>query len=49
MRKTIDYLSAMAAPESSDTMEPPAEAKELEHAGQSASGRERKTRGKKER
>ena len=49
MRKTIDYLSAMAAPESSDTMEPPAEAKELEHAGQSASERERKTRGKKER
>ena len=49
MRKTIDYLSTVAAPESSDTMEPPAEAKELEHAGQSASGRERKTRGKKER
>ena len=49
MRKTIDYLSAMAAPESSDTMEPPAEAKELEHAGKSASGRERKTRGRKER
>ncbi len=49
MRKTIDYLSTVASPESSDTMEPPAEAKELEHAGQSASGRERKTRGKKER
>ena len=49
MRKTIDYLSTVAAPESSDTMEPPAEAKELEHVGQSASGRERKTRGKKER
>ena len=49
MRKTIDYLSTVASPESSDTMEPPAEAKELEHVGQSASGRERKTRGKKER
>ena len=49
MRKTIDYLSTVAAPESSDTMEPPAEAKELEHAGQSASGSGRKTRGKKER
>ena len=49
MRKTIDYLSTVASPESSDTMEPPAEAKELEHAGQSASGRERKTRGRKER
>jgi len=49
MRKTIDYLSTVASPESSDTMEPPAEAKEIEHVGQSASGRERKTRGKKER
>ena len=52
MRKTIDYLSSVAAPESSDTsdtMEPPAEAKELEHAGQSAPGRERKPWGKKER
>ena len=52
MRKTIDYLSSMAAPEpsdSSDTMEPPPAAKELASAGKSASGGERRTRQKKER
>jgi trigger factor len=49
MRKTIDYLSSVAAPESSDRMEPPSEAKELEGAGKSASRGERPTRGKKER
>jgi len=52
MRKTIDYLSSMAAPEpsdSSDTMEPPQAAKELASAGKSASGGERRTRQKKER
>jgi trigger factor len=52
MRKTIDYLSSMAAPESSDpsdTMEPPAAAKELESAGKPASGGERRARQKKER
>ena len=47
MRKTIDYLSSVAAPEPSDTMEPPSEAKELESAGKSASGGERKARQKK--
>jgi trigger factor len=47
MRKTIDYLSSVAAPESSDTMEPPSEAKELESAGKSASGGEKRTRQKK--
>ena len=47
MRKTIDYLSSVAAPESSDTMEPPSEAKELESAGKTASGGERRTRQKK--
>jgi trigger factor len=52
MRKTIDYLSSMAAPEPldpSDTMEPPQAAKELASAGKSASGGERRTRQKKER
>jgi trigger factor len=52
MRKTIDYLSSMAAPErsdTSDTMEPPQPAKELASAGKSASGGERRTRQKKER
>jgi trigger factor len=52
MRKTIDYLSSMAAPESSDssdTMEPPQAAKELASAGKSASGGERRARQKKER
>ena len=49
MRKTIDYLSTVAAPEASDTMEPPPEAKELEGVGKSASRGERQTRGKKER
>ncbi|MDQ6712928.1 MAG: trigger factor, partial [Candidatus Dormibacteraeota bacterium] len=47
MRKTIDYLSSVAAPESSATMEPPSEAKELESAGKSASGGERRARQKK--
>jgi trigger factor len=47
MRKTIDYLSSVAAPESSDTMEPPSEAKELESAGKTASGGQRRTRQKK--
>src|SRR5438445_10796650 len=47
MRKTIDYLSTVAAPESSDTIEPPSEAKELESAGKSASGGERRARQKK--
>src|SRR5207237_10053699 len=42
MRKTIDYLSSVAAPESSDTIEPPSEAKELERAGKSASGGEQR-------
>jgi trigger factor len=32
MRKTIDYLSSLAAPESSDTIEPPATANELQGA-----------------
>jgi len=49
MRKTIDYLSAMAAPESSDTMETPAPANELQAAGTSASGKGRRAGGKKER
>jgi trigger factor len=52
MRKTIDYLSSMAAPapsDASDTMEPPQAAKELASAGKSASGGERRTRQKKER
>ena len=48
MRKTIDYLSTLAAPESSDKMESPAEAKELQGAATSPSGaapsRERKER-----
>jgi len=49
MRKTIDFLSAVASPESSDTMEPPPAAKELEGAGKSAARREQKPKGKKER
>jgi trigger factor len=49
MRKTIDFLSAVASPESSDTMEPPPAAKELEGAGKSASRGERQTKGKKPR
>ncbi len=49
MRKTIDFLSTVAAPESSDTMEPPSDATELEGAGKSASHGERQTKGKKER
>lgn len=39
MRKTIDYLSAMAAPESSDTMEPAAAGSQRQKAGASASGK----------
>jgi trigger factor len=52
MRKTIDFLSSVAAPETSggsDTMEPPQPEKELESAGKSASRGERRSRGKKER
>jgi trigger factor len=49
MRKTIDYLNSVAAPEMSDTMEPPSEAKQLEGVGKSASRAERQTKGKKER
>jgi trigger factor len=49
MRKTIDFLSAVASPESSDTMEPPQAAKELEGAGKSASRGEQKPKGKKQR
>jgi trigger factor len=49
MRKTIDFLSAVASPESSDTMEPPRAAKELEGAGKSASRGEQKPKGKKQR
>jgi trigger factor len=49
MRKTIDFLSAVASPESSDTMEPPQAAKELEGAGKSASRGERQSKGKKPR
>ena len=52
MRKTIDFLSAAASPESSDssaTMEPPSAAKELESAGKSASRGERQSKGKKQR
>jgi trigger factor len=49
MRKTIDYLSSVATRESSDTMEPPSEAGELQGAGKSASGGQRRERGKKER
>src|SRR5256712_10510037 len=44
MRKTIDYLSSVAAPEPSATIEPPSEAKELESAGKAASGGERRAR-----
>jgi len=47
MRKTIDYLSSVAAPESSATIEPPSEAKELESAGKAAPGGERRARQKK--
>jgi trigger factor len=49
MRKTIDFLSAVASPESSDTIEPPSTAKELEAAGKPASRGERQAKGKKER
>jgi trigger factor len=49
MRKTIDFLSAVASPESSDTMEPPSATKELESVGKSASRGEQKPKGKKER
>jgi trigger factor len=37
MRKTIEYLSSLAAPESSDTMNPPADVPALQGAGTSAS------------
>jgi len=47
MRKTIDFLSSVAAPESSATIEPPSEAKELESAGKAAPGGERRARQKK--
>ena len=49
MRKTIDFLSTVASPESSDTMEPPSATKELEGAGKSASGAAQKPKGKKQR
>jgi trigger factor len=49
MRKTIDYLSSVATPDMSDTMEKPPAEGELESAGKSASRSERRTRGKKER
>jgi hypothetical protein len=49
MRKTIDFLSAVASPESSDTIEPPSTAKELETAGKPASRGQRQAKGKKER
>ena len=39
MRKTIDYLSAMATPETSDTMEPAAASSQRQKAGTSASGK----------
>jgi trigger factor len=41
MRKTIDYLASVAAPESSDTMEPPGDAAQREGAVISASPSER--------
>jgi trigger factor len=44
MRKTIEYLSTLAAPESSDTMEPPADATALQGAGTSASSRSGETK-----
>jgi trigger factor len=46
MRKTIDYLSALAAPESSDTMNPPSEPEEVEGAlaGAPQQGRRRGTK-----
>jgi trigger factor len=49
MRKTIDFLSAVASPESSDTMEPLSATKELESAGKSASRGDRPTKEKKQR
>jgi trigger factor len=49
MRKTIDFLSAVASPESSDTIEPPPTQKELETAGKPASRGQRQAKGKKER
>lgn len=49
MRKTIDYLTSVAAPEASDTIEPPADAKELQGAGKSASPKARPAGGAKER
>ena len=49
MRKTIDYLTALAAPETSDTIEPPGDVKELEGAGKSASPTARPAAERKER
>ena len=49
MRKTIDYLTSVAAPEASDTIEPPADAKELQGAGKSASPKASAAGGTKER
>ena len=49
MRKTIDYLTSLAAPEPSDKMEPPADAKALQEATAAGSGTARSAGGKKER
>jgi trigger factor len=49
MRKTIDYLTSLAAPEPSDRMEPPADAKALQEAATAGSGTARPAGGKKER
>jgi trigger factor len=49
MRKTVEYLSSLAAPETSDKMESPAEAKELQEAATSASNAAAPARGKQER
>jgi trigger factor len=49
MRKTIDHLSALAAPESSDRMEPAADVDELQEAGVAASSGKRPAGKRKER
>jgi trigger factor len=49
MRKTIDYLSSLAAPESSDRMEPLPDANQLQEAGSSASSSGRPAGKRKER
>ena len=49
MRKTIDYLTSLAAPEPSDRIEPPADAKALQEAATAGSGTARPAGGKKER